>query len=76
MSQMTADPYTAAQDLISELHAPSGTITVSTFWKEGGGLSLKVFLTPDVGYLRKNIPRRWEGFDVLCEVAERPRAYG
>lgn len=73
MSSEAGDPYSAAKHLMSKLKARPGEISISTF-KQRDDLLLRVFLQPGCRYHKQDIPSCWEGFSVLCEYAETPKA--
>jgi hypothetical protein len=75
MRTLERDPYSAAKHLLARIDAPSGAVSVSTFSCAGSSLALRVFLRQDFRHLANKVPSEWEGFKVLCEVAELPRAY-
>lgn len=74
MSRGTADPRSAAIHLMAELNAKPGDISISTL-KRNDDTILRVFLAPGSRFIRKDIPSFWDGYKVLCEVAEPPKAY-
>lgn len=73
MSRTVADPFAAAQHLMLKLNARPGDLSISTFSDREGQL-LRVFLRPGSRYHKQDIPQTWEGFPVLCEMAESPKA--
>ena len=73
MSRATADPFSAAQHLMLKLNARPGELSISTLKQQDNQL-LRVFLTPGSRYHKQDIPKFWEGFKVLCEVADPPKA--
>lgn len=73
MSRATADPFAAAQHLLLKLNAAPGDLSISTFTQQGHQL-LRVFLRPGSRYHKQDIPKSWEGFKVLCETSESPKA--
>lgn len=75
MSRATADPFAAAQHLMLKLNARPGDLSISTFSNQESQL-LRVFLRPGSRYHKQDIPQTWEGFTVLCEVSESPKACG
>ena len=75
MRTLERDPYSAAKHLLARIDAPNGAVSISTFSCAGDRLALRVFLRQDFRHLAGKVPNEWEGFKVLCEVAELPRAY-
>lgn len=75
MRTLERDPYSAARHLLARIDAPSGAVSISTFTNAGSSLALRVFLRQDFRHLAGRVPSEWEGFKVLCEVSEIPKAY-
>lgn len=75
MCQVT--PEQAANDLLTLLQAPAGSVAITTLRRGLGPeqLALRVFFIPEVKHLRRLVPSSWEGFEVLCEIAEQPVAH-
>lgn len=73
MSSEMRDPRSAAQHLMAKLNARPGEISISTF-KQHDRLLLRVFIRQGSRYHKQDIPSRWEGFTVLCEYSETPKA--
>lgn len=74
MQTSERDLYSAARHLLAKIDAPSGAVSISTFTGAEQGIALRVFLRPDFRHLARRVPTEWEGFIVMCEVAETPRA--
>ncbi|MDN7144067.1 hypothetical protein KC131_25820 [Pseudomonas sp. JQ170] len=67
----------AAEHLLEALDAPSDrAISISTFYRPGQPLAIKVFISPAFKHLASKVPRQVDGFDVLSEVAPLPSASG
>lgn len=73
MSREMVDPFTAAQHLVLKLDARPGDLSISSF-KQSDTEVLRVFLRPGSRYHKQDIPKSWEGFKVICEMAESPKA--
>lgn len=74
MSEPKATPRVAAQHLLAVLGVSAGSISISSFQKEGNGTALRVFITPNMKHLKSRVPTFWEGYPVTCEIADAPRA--
>lgn len=74
MYESKATPRVAAQHLLALLGVTAGSVSISSFKKEGNGTALRVFITPKMKHLKSRIPDFWEGYPVTCEIAEAPRA--
>lgn len=76
MSSDRADPVIAAEHLIEVIQPPSDcAVSISTFFRPGRALAIKVFIAPQYRYLQSRIPLTMDGFEVLQEVAPLARAY-
>lgn len=75
MSRETADPRSAALHLMEKLDARPGDLTISTF-RLKDDVVLRVFLPPSSRYQKRDIPAFCDGYKVLCEIAEPPKAGG
>lgn len=73
MSREPGDLFSAARSLMVKLKARPGEISISSL-RRGDDVVLRVFLTPGSRYHKQDVPTSWEGFRVLCEVAETPKA--
>lgn len=73
MSREMGDPFAAAQHLVRKLNAKPGDLSISTF-KQSDIEVLRVFLRPGSRYHKQDIPKYWEGFTVICEMADSPKA--
>lgn len=70
------DPLAAADMLEKAIHPPSGcTLSISTFFRPGKPLALKVFIRPEFSYLRSRVPQSFAGYEIFAEVAARPSTY-
>lgn len=75
MSSHRSDPRLAAEHLAEAIGAPSDTaVSISTCFRPGKPLALKVFIAPEFKYLVSKVPNRLDGYEVLHEVASRVRA--
>lgn len=75
MSSHRSDPRLAAEHLAEAIGAPSEiALSISTYFRPGKPLALKVFIAPEFRYLESRIPSRLDGYEVLHEVAARARA--
>lgn len=74
MYESKATPRAAAQHLLTLLGVTAGSVSISSFKKEGNGTALRVFISPQMKHLKARIPDFWEGYPVTCEIAEAPRA--
>jgi hypothetical protein len=73
MSSDRADPLEAAEHLIEVIQPPSDcAVSISTLFRPGRTLAIKVFIQPQYRYLESRVPLTIDGFDVLHEVASLP----
>lgn len=71
MSNAASDPVRAAKRLERAIHAPTDyAVSISTFYRPGKPLAIKVFIHSDYSYLRSRVPSEIEGFEVLSEVSD------
>lgn len=76
MSSDRTDPVRAAEHLIEVIKPPSDSaVSISTFFRPGHAMAIKVFIEPQYRYLQARIPSTMDGFEVLQEVAPRAQAY-
>lgn len=76
MSNDGNDPLLAADMLEKAIHPPSGcALSISTFYRPGKPLALKVFIRPEFGYLRSRVPQSCAGYEIFSEVSARPSTY-
>ena len=76
MSNDRNDPLAAADMLERAIHPPSGcALSISTFFRPGKPLALKVFIRPEFSYLRSRVPKSCAGYEIFAEVAARPSTY-
>jgi hypothetical protein len=76
MQSSERDLFSAAKHLLAKIDAPNGAVSISTFTVADRGLALRVFLRPDFRHLARRVPLEWEGFSVMCEIADTPRSLG
>jgi hypothetical protein len=73
MSNGRNDPIAAADMLEKAIHPPSEyALSISTFFRPGKPLALKVFIRPEYSYLRNRVPESCAGFEIFSEVSARP----
>lgn len=75
MSSDRNDPYAAAEHLAEAIQAPTDrALSISTYFRPGKPLALKVFIAPEFKYLVSRVPSSLDGFEVFHEVAPRVTA--
>lgn len=76
MSSDRPDPVMAAEHLIEVIQPPSDcAVSISTFFRPGHALAIKVFIAPQYRYLQARVPSSMDGFEILHEVAPLAHAY-
>lgn len=76
MSSDAADLMVAAEHLLQAINPPADhAVSISTFFRPGFPLAIKVFVLPQYRYLIMRVPDKVDGYDVLREVASAPTAY-
>lgn len=70
MSSDRNDPATVAALLEQAIRPPTDrALSISTFFRPGKPLAIKVFLLPEYGYLRSRIPSSLCGYEILYELS-------
>ena len=70
------DPVMVAEHLIEVIQPPSDyAVSISTFFRPGRALAIKVFIAPQYRYLKDRVPSSMDGFEILHEIAPLARAY-
>lgn len=70
MSNDRNDPATVAALLEQAIKPPSDhALSISTFFRPGKPLAIKVFLLPEYDYLRSRIPSSLGGYEIFYELA-------
>lgn len=71
MSSYRTDPAVTAEHLIETIRPPSDSaISISTYFRPGQPLALKVFIAPQYKYLESRVPDHLDGYEILHEVAK------
>lgn len=72
-----ANLMVATEHLLEVLDAPSDrAFSISTFYRPGRPLAIKVFISPNFRHLKMRVPEQVDGFEVLSEIAPLPTASG
>lgn len=72
----TDDLMMATEHLLQVINPPSDqAVSISTFFRAGAPLAIKVFVLPQYRYLMNRVPETVDGYVVLREVAQGPTAY-
>lgn len=67
----------ATEHLLEALDAPSDrAVSISTFYRPGKPMAIKVFISPSFKHLKIKVPDQVDGYEVLSEVAPLPSASG
>ena len=75
MSDDRRDPSIVADMLAKAIHPPvDRALSISTFFRPGKPLALKVFILPEFRYLESRVPDRLGGFEIFHEVTGAVRA--
>lgn len=75
MCSKREDPAVVAEHLIEAIRPPSDyAVSISTLFRPGKKLAIKVFILPEFKYLESRVPSTMDGFEILREVAPMPRA--
>lgn len=75
MSSDTALLMAAADHLLEAINPPSdNAVSISTFFRPGRALAIKVFVLPQYKYLISRVPDSVDGYEVLREVSSSPTA--
>ncbi|VVP25133.1 hypothetical protein PS876_04039 [Pseudomonas fluorescens] len=75
MSNDRNDPLVVAERLAAAIQPPTDrALSISTYFRPGKPLALKVFISPDFKYLEARIPDHMGGFEIFHEVAASVRA--
>ncbi len=76
MSKDRNDPAAVAALLEQAISPPSDrALSITTFFRPGKPLAIKVFLLPEYGYLRSRIPRSLGGYEIIYELSPGITAY-
>lgn len=76
MSSLPVAAIEAAEHLAKAIKPPTdAAISISTLFRPGKPLALKVFILPQFKYLESRVPESCDGFEVIREVAQRATAY-
>lgn len=76
MSSDSAGLMMAAEHLLQAINPPSDhAVSISTFFRPGRPLAIKVFVLPQYRHLISRVPETVDGYDVLREIASLPNAY-
>ena len=71
----SADLMVATEHLLEALDAPSDrAVSISTFFRPGRPIAIKVCISPNFKHLKAKVPRSVDGIEVLSEVVPIPFA--